>query len=46
MQVPHPTQKKTAQKNKVWAKKTFKKNWAPNGFFWGPVQIGGGGGSP
>jgi hypothetical protein len=26
MQAPHPPQKKTAPKNKVWAKKAFKKN--------------------
>jgi hypothetical protein len=25
MQAPHPPQKKTAQKNKVWAKETFLK---------------------
>jgi len=40
MQAPHPPQKKTAQKNEVWAKKTLKTNWATNGFG------GRGGGSP
>jgi hypothetical protein len=33
MQAPQPPQKKTAHKNKVWAKKTLKENWAINGFF-------------
>jgi hypothetical protein len=33
MQAPHPPQKKTASKNKVWAEKTLKINWAINGFF-------------
>jgi hypothetical protein len=32
MQAPHPPQKKTAQRNKVWAKETSLKNWATNGF--------------
>jgi hypothetical protein len=35
MEVPHPPQKKTAQKSKFWAQKTFENNWAINGFFWG-----------
>jgi len=38
MQAPHPPQKKTAQKNKVWAKKAIKKNWAINGFFLGQSE--------
>jgi hypothetical protein len=37
MQAPHPPQNKIAQKNKVWAKKALKNNWAINGFFWGAV---------
>jgi hypothetical protein len=41
MQAPDPPQKKTVQKNKVWAKKTFKKNWAINGFFGGQSENSG-----
>jgi hypothetical protein len=33
MQAPQTPQKKTAQKSKVWAKKTLKENWAINRFF-------------
>jgi hypothetical protein len=35
MQAPHPPEKKTPQKNKVWAKKTFKKKGQPMDFLGG-----------
>ncbi len=38
MQAPHPPQKKTAPKNKVWAKKALKKIWAMNGFILGQSE--------
>jgi hypothetical protein len=44
MQAPHPHQKKTAQKHKVWAKKLSKKLgnqwifWRAVGKFWQPVK--------
>jgi hypothetical protein len=38
MQAPLPPQKKTAQKNKVWAKKTLKKNWEINRCFGQPIK--------
>jgi hypothetical protein len=41
MQAPNPPQKKTAQKTKVWAKKTIKKKL---GNQW--ILKGGGGGGP
>jgi len=38
MQAPHPPEKKTPQKNKVWAKKTLKKKKKGNQWiFWGAV---------
>jgi hypothetical protein len=36
MQAPHPPQKKTAPKKRVWAKKLKNKNWATNGFLGSP----------
>jgi hypothetical protein len=39
MQAPHPPQKKTVQKSKVWSKETFFENWAANGFFLGSPKI-------
>jgi hypothetical protein len=37
MQAPHPPQNKTGQKNKVWAKKNFKKILGNQWIFWGAV---------
>jgi hypothetical protein len=37
MQAPLPPQKKTSRKNKVWAIKKIKINWASNGFWGGGV---------
>jgi hypothetical protein len=38
MQAPNPAQKKTVQKNKVWAKKNFKKKLGNQWIFWGAVR--------
>jgi hypothetical protein len=38
MQAPHPPQKKTAQKNKVWAKKDFKNKLGNQWIFGGGSQ--------
>jgi hypothetical protein len=46
MQAPHPPEKKTAQKHKVWAKKTLKKKIGQPMDFLGPVsRFGEGGGA-